>query len=117
MTKEEILSGESDVLEFKRDVPEQSVKYIKTVVAFANAAQKTVQKTTQKTTQKMSEMERRILGVIKENSGFSRNEIAKALGNISPDGVKYHLSSLQKKGTLKRVGGRKEGYWEVLVDI
>lgn len=36
MTKEEILSGESDVLEFKRDVPEQSVKYIKTVVAFAN---------------------------------------------------------------------------------
>lgn len=34
MTKEEILSGESDVLEFKRDVPEQSVKYIKTVVAF-----------------------------------------------------------------------------------
>ena len=79
--------------------------------------QKTAQKTAQKTTQKMSEMERRILGVIKENSGFSRNEIAKALGNISPDGVKYHLSSLQKKGTLKRVGGRKEGYWEVLVDI
>lgn len=113
MTKEEILSGESDVLEFKRDVPEQSVKYIKTVVAFANATQKTAQKTTQK----MSKMERRILGVIKENSGFSRNEIAKALGNISPDGVKYHLSSLQKKGTLKRVGGRKEGYWEVLVDI
>jgi predicted HTH transcriptional regulator len=36
MTKDEILSGESDVLEFKRDVPEQSVKYIKTVVAFAN---------------------------------------------------------------------------------
>ena len=36
MTKEEILAGESELLEFKRDVPEQSVKYIKTVVAFAN---------------------------------------------------------------------------------
>ena len=36
MTKEEILAGESERLEFKRDVPEQSVKYIKTVVAFAN---------------------------------------------------------------------------------
>ena len=36
MTKEEILAGESEQLEFKRDVPEQSVKYIKTVVAFAN---------------------------------------------------------------------------------
>ena len=36
MTKEEILAGESEVLEFKRDVPEQSIKFIKTVVAFAN---------------------------------------------------------------------------------
>lgn len=36
MTKEEILAGESERLEFNRDVPEQSVKYIKTVVAFAN---------------------------------------------------------------------------------
>lgn len=65
----------------------------------------------------MSEMELKILGVIKKNSGFSRNEIAETLGNITPDDVKYHLSNLQKKGLLKRVGGRKEGYWEVLVDI
>ena len=36
MTKEEILAGESETLEFKRDIPEQSEKYIKTVVAFAN---------------------------------------------------------------------------------
>jgi ATP-dependent DNA helicase RecG len=62
-------------------------------------------------------MELKILEVIKGNNSFSRNEIAEALGNITPDGVKYHLSSLQKKGLLKRVGGRKEGYWEVLIDI
>lgn len=68
-----------------------------------------------KTTQKISEMELKILEVIKENSGFSRNEIAEAIGNITPDGIKYHLSSLQKKRLLKRVGGRKEGYWEVKV--
>ena len=36
MTKEEILAGESELLAVKRDVTEQSVKYIKTVVAFAN---------------------------------------------------------------------------------
>ena len=72
-------------------------------------------KTTQKTAQKISEMELKILEVIKENSGFSRNEIAEAIGNITPDGIKYHLSSLQKKRLLKRVGGRKEGYWEVKV--
>jgi predicted HTH transcriptional regulator len=69
------------------------------------------------TTQKMSEMELKILEVIKGNRSLSRDKIAETLGNITSDGVKYHLSSLQKKGLLKRVGGRKEGYWEVLVDI
>ena len=71
--------------------------------------------TTQKTTQKISEMELKILEVIKKNSGFSRNEIAEAIGDITPDGIKYHLSSLQKKRLLKRIGGRKEGYWKVLM--
>jgi len=64
------------------------------------------QKTTQKTTQK-------ILTLINENSQITRNELAKAL-DISPDGVKYHLNNLKKKGILKRVGGRKEGHWEVI---
>ena len=59
----------------------------------------------------------KILEVIKGNRSLSRDKIAETLGNITSDGVKYHLSSLQKKGLLKRVGGRKEGYWEVLVDI
>lgn len=69
------------------------------------------------TTQKISEMELKILEVIKENSSFSRNEIAEAIGDITPDGIKYHLSSLQKKRLLKRVGGRKEGYWKVLMQL
>ena len=34
--KDEILSGESPTLEFKCDIPEQSLKYLKTVSAFAN---------------------------------------------------------------------------------
>ena len=34
--KEEILSGESPTIEFKRDIPDQVIKYLKTVSAFAN---------------------------------------------------------------------------------
>lgn len=34
--KDEILSGESPTLEFKCDIPEQAIKYLKTVCAFAN---------------------------------------------------------------------------------
>ena len=74
-------------------------------------------KTTQKTTQKLSETEIRILGVIKENSMVTRNEIATILGNITPDGVKYHLSRLQKKGALDRKGGKRDGSWVVKIEL
>ena len=36
MTMEEILAGESKNVEFKEDLPERSIKYMKSVVAFAN---------------------------------------------------------------------------------
>ena len=36
MTIEEILSGESKNVEFKKNLPEKSIKYMKSVVAFAN---------------------------------------------------------------------------------
>ena len=37
MTLQEILSGESKNVEFKERLPEKSIKYMKTVVAFANS--------------------------------------------------------------------------------
>lgn len=36
MTIEEILAGESKNVEFKENLPERSIKYMKSVVAFAN---------------------------------------------------------------------------------
>ena len=38
MTLDEIISGESQYLEFKQAVPEKSETYMKTVVAFANGS-------------------------------------------------------------------------------
>ena len=65
----------------------------------------TTQRTTQRTTQK-------ILFAIKEKPGITREELAGLLG-ITPDGVKYHLDNLKRKGLIKRVGGRREGVWEI----
>ncbi|MBI4685888.1 MAG: winged helix-turn-helix transcriptional regulator [Nitrospirae bacterium] len=59
----------------------------------------------QKTTQK-------ILRAAEENPAITREGLARLLG-ISPEGVKYHLDNLKKKGLIKRVGGRKEGMWIV----
>ena len=77
----------------------QSHEYLKL------AKEETTQKTAQKTTQK-------ILSAIKEKPEITRGELADLLG-ITPDGVKYHLDNLKKKGVLKRVGGRREGAWEI----
>ena len=63
-------------------------------------------KTTQKTTQK-------ILELLRMNPSASRREIADVLGDITENGVKYHLEKLKSEGRLKRIGGDKGGYWQV----
>ena len=62
--------------------------------------------TTQKTTQK-------ILDILKEHPQAGRKEIAEILGDITEDGVKYHIDKLKKEGILNRIGPDKGGYWEI----
>ena len=45
----------------------------------------------------------------------TREEIADSIDGISFGGVKFIIAKLQKKGLLKRVGGRKHGEWQVLI--
>lgn len=45
----------------------------------------------------------------------TREEIADSIDGISFGGVKFIIAKLQKKGLLKRVGGRKYGEWQVLI--
>ena len=68
----------------------------------------TTQKTTHKTTQK-------ILNLIKENPSITRKRLSELLG-ITPDGIKYHLNNLKKKGLIIRIGGKKGGYWKIIED-
>jgi len=68
-----------------------------------------LEKTTQKTTQK-------ILAILREHPSSSRREIAEQLGDITEDGVKYHLEKLKGQGTVRRIGPAKGGHWEVLSD-
>ena len=72
------------------------------------------QKTTQKTTQKLTEQQQAILLFLKEHPEATRKEISENLSDITEDGVKYNLSRLQELGLLKRMGGRKHGYWQII---
>lgn len=69
--------------------------------------------TPQKTPQKPTELEQKILDIIRKKPTITREEIAKEL-NVSQDTIKEYLEKLKSKRLLMRVGGRKQGYWEIL---
>ena len=75
--------------------------------------------TTQKgksTTQKdLDTTQKKVLEYFRENPDVTRVDAANAIGGITEDGVKFIISKLQQKRLLKRVGGRKQGEWKVLV--
>lgn len=74
-------------------------------------SEKTTQETTQKTTQKTEE---RILEILRRQPEMSRRQLSLELGDITEDGVKYHLDKLKKQKMIRRVGPAKGGYWEVI---
>ncbi len=73
------------------------------------SVQVTFYKTTQKTTKE------KIVELLSENKKFTREDLALQIG-VSANAIKQHLAQLQSKELIKRVGGRKDGYWEVLDD-
>ncbi|WP_206667189.1 winged helix-turn-helix transcriptional regulator [Candidatus Methylobacter oryzae] len=107
---------------FKVDITDTFEPYDQTLLRIERAgpAKTTQKKTTQKktaqkkTTQKTIARQQAILEVIQNNPHASRVEIADALGDLTADGVKYHLQRLQQVGVIVRVGADKGGYWQVL---
>ncbi len=64
-----------------------------------------------KTTIEKREM---VLNLLRKNPKLSNKELAVLIGDITIDGVNYHLKKLRDKGVLKHVGPRKGGHWEIL---
>jgi predicted HTH transcriptional regulator len=63
---------------------------------------------------KMADTTRKILDIIRKNPRISRQEVALILGDITENGVKYHLVRLKKMGIIKRVGSPSCGHWEII---
>ena len=74
----------------------------------------TTQKSEIATQKNLDTTQKEVLEYFKDNPKATRVDAANALGNITEDGVKFIIAKLQKKGLLKRVGGRKHGEWQVL---
>lgn len=76
--------------------------------------QKTTPKTTQKAAQNLTGQQHAILSFLREHPEATRKEISKSLTNTTEDGVKYNLSRLQRLGLLRRIGSRRQGYWQII---
>lgn len=75
----------------------------------------TTQKQEIATQKNLDTTQKKVLEYFKDNPKATRVDAANALGNITEDGVKFIIAKLQKKGLLKRVGGRKYGEWLVFI--
>ena len=109
MTEQELLElcslGESTTVQYKLEFTTQKNEDT------TQKANKELISATQKedvTTQK------RILDYLKDYPKATRQNVADALGNITVNGVKFHIGLLQQYGALERKGGRKNGEWVVI---
>lgn len=90
MTMEEILAGESKNVEFKESLPERSIKYMKSVVAFANGTGgKIIFRITDKT---------------REVVGLGEEDVYNAMNNakINANGVENGVNTLIQNGTKRK---------------
>ena len=94
---------------FKFEYPERA-----TTQNGQNTTKKTVQKTIQKTIQKLTQKQQAILAYLNEHPNATRKELCENIPDATMGGVIHNLSRLQELGLLKRVGGRKQGYWQVM---
>ena len=78
----------------------------------------TLDSTTQKlktTTRKpLNTTQKRILKYLKNYPNATRVQVAEALGDITENGVKFNIGLLQQHGYLRRMKGRKKGYYEII---
>jgi DNA-binding Lrp family transcriptional regulator len=57
-----------------------------------------------------------ILQILKNDPSVTQNELAKAIGK-SERTIKARTVEMQKKGLLQRENGKRNGRWEVLIEV
>ena len=97
-------------------VGKASVKAIEIAKKVSVKSAKIVGKASVKAAGHVGKTSGEILSAISRNPDITIPELAEVVG-VTRRSVERHLRNLQNKGLLKRVGGRKQGQWEVLGPI
>ncbi len=84
---------------------------LKVTIFAKKAASTAIGRTTDKTTDKKSAQ---ILDEIRKNPSITNDELVKIVGNITINGIRYHINKMKNAKRIVRRNGKKEGYWETL---
>ncbi len=92
-----------------------------TIQKSANGAENTIQKgvdtipKNDSTVQKeITSSQEKVLLYLSTHPKSTIEEMVTAIDGLSLGGIKFLIAQLQKQGRLKRIGGRKQGSWQVL---
>ena len=102
------VNGKEFKVAIPRTIPNGSLKY-------RNTTQKDSLKDSNTILKALEPIQAEVLKYIMAHPQATREEIADSIDGISFGGVKFIIAKLQKKGLLKRVGGRKFGEWLVFI--
>ena len=110
--------GNQFIARIWRTTPKDEITTQKANEELISATQKeksATQKSEITTPKPLTTTQKEILEYLHEHPTATRQEVAKVVDDITEDGVKYNIGRLQQYGVLKRVGGRKTGHWEVIL--
>lgn len=69
-------------------------------------------------TKELADRQQIILEILSANPAFSARAISEKISEkvpVSERTIENDLAVLKKYGLIRRIGGRKEGYWQVLI--
>lgn len=76
----------------------------------------TTQKNDSTIQKELDSSQQKVLNFFSEHPYATIEEAVNTIGSLSLGGVKFVIGKLQQKGLLKRIGGRKQGEWQVISD-
>lgn len=107
-----------ELIDFDGDFRVNMYRKVESEFGVNGATTQTTQthQTTQKNDITLSDEDKMILTLVKNNPAMSQREYAMELG-WTVDRVKYYLRKMKTQDLIKRVGNSHSGYWEVLAEV
>lgn len=79
----------------------------------SDTKEKTKEKTKEITKENCSDIQKRIIDLIKENPKITVSQMSNAL-DITIDSANYHIKKMKKRNLITHCGSTKNGYWEII---